>query len=44
MTPPKVYFVTKIFHPNVDKIGRICLDILAERWSPVLQIPKIALS
>lgn len=28
MGPPKVRFLSKLYHPNVDKIGRICLDIL----------------
>jgi ubiquitin-conjugating enzyme E2 N len=42
--PPKARFLTKIYHPNIDMIGRICLDILKDRWSAALQITTIALS
>lgn len=44
MVPPKVRFLTRVFHPNIDKIGRICLDILKDKFSPALQIRSVLLS
>ena len=44
MAAPKVRFLTKLYHPNVDKLGRICLDVLKDKWSPALQIRTVLLS
>ncbi|CAN0394586.1 unnamed protein product [Ectocarpus sp. 12 AP-2014] len=43
--PPKVRFVTPIYHPNIDSGGRICLDTLKMRpagsWAPSMNVPTL---
>lgn len=41
--PPKGYFVTKIFHPNVSSQGEICVNTLKRDWQPSYGIQHILL-
>ncbi|KAJ0010536.1 hypothetical protein Pint_34580 [Pistacia integerrima] len=38
---PKVKCKTKVYHPNIDLEGNVCLNILREDWKPVLNINTI---
>jgi len=31
--PPKGYFMTKIFHPNISEKGEICVNTLKKEWN-----------
>lgn len=42
-TPPKAFFFTKIFHPNVAANGEICVNTLKKDWKPDLGIKHILL-
>ena len=38
---PKVTCRTKIYHPNINLEGNVCLNILREDWKPVLDINAV---
>ncbi|OJJ44425.1 hypothetical protein ASPZODRAFT_135250 [Penicilliopsis zonata CBS 506.65] len=39
--PPKVKCSQKIYHPNIDLEGNVCLNILREDWKPVLNLNAV---
>ncbi|XP_050731140.1 ubiquitin-conjugating enzyme E2 T-like [Eriocheir sinensis] len=46
--PPKVRFLTKVYHPNIDSAGRICLDLLkmppSGSWRPIHNLSSVLTS
>ncbi|KAL8261211.1 hypothetical protein R6Q59_025260 [Mikania micrantha] len=38
---PKVKCKAKVYHPNIDFDGNVCLNILREDWKPILNINTI---
>lgn len=42
--PPSVKFLTPMYHPNIYRDGKICIDILQNEWSPSQNIRTILLS
>lgn len=46
--PPFFKFVTKVYHPNIDDEGRICLDILkippSGNWRPTVGLANVLIA
>ncbi|XP_054790154.1 ubiquitin-conjugating enzyme E2 22-like [Prosopis cineraria] len=40
-SPPKGYFLTKIFHPNIATNGEICVNTLKKDWNPTLGLRHV---
>eukprot|EP00483_Globobulimina_turgida_P010183 UN10202 len=38
---PKVTCLQKIYHPNIDVNGPICLNLLKKDWTPILTVQQI---
>jgi len=39
--PPKVTCDTKIYHPNIDLQGNVCLNLLKADWRPILSVQQV---
>ncbi|KAL3284707.1 hypothetical protein HHI36_018856 [Cryptolaemus montrouzieri] len=46
--PPSIKFVTRIYHPNIDDNGRICLDLIkmppAGNWRPTIGLQGLLIA
>jgi len=40
--PPRITFKTRIYHPNIDEKGQVCLPIIsAENWKPATKTDQV---
>jgi ubiquitin-conjugating enzyme E2 A len=39
--PPRVRFLTEMFHPNIFADGSLCLDIIQDKWKPIYTVSSI---
>ena len=42
--PPVIRFTTKIFHPNVNLDGDICVDTIDRMWNPAVVVPNLVMA
>ncbi|XP_045462073.1 ubiquitin-conjugating enzyme E2 T-like [Harmonia axyridis] len=46
--PPSIKFITKIYHPNIDDGGRICLDLMqmppSGNWKPTTSLEGLLIA
>ena len=40
-SPPRGFFLTKIYHPNVSSTGDICVNTLKKDWTPTTTLVHV---
>ncbi|CAA9991247.1 NEDD8-conjugating enzyme UBC12, putative [Plasmodium knowlesi strain H] len=43
IAPPKIKCQSKIFHPNIDERGNVCLNVLKLEWNPIINLQMLIL-
>ncbi|CRH02869.1 NEDD8-conjugating enzyme UBC12, putative [Plasmodium relictum] len=43
INPPKIICLNKIFHPNIDEKGNVCLNVLKLEWNPIINLQMLIL-
>ncbi|KAF2471667.1 UBC-like protein, partial [Lindgomyces ingoldianus] len=42
--PPSFRFLTRVYHPNINASGEICVDVLANAWGPHSHLQAVLIS